>query len=209
MSKGLDPRPPARRVPASRGVAFAAVAAAGLAADLVSKAIVFDWPAKLTGEVVYWWWPGYAGIQTSLNQGALFGIGHGAVGVFAAVSVVAAIAIPVWLFYGRAAHDWWLTVTLALVMAGVLGNLYDRLGLHGEVWPDGHPLAGRQVYAVRDWILWQLNDQWRWPNFNLADAFLVVGAGTLLVRAWLEPHPEAERAPAQRPASEPAESATA
>ncbi|TWT97828.1 lipoprotein signal peptidase [Botrimarina colliarenosi] len=178
-------------VPPSRYIAFAVIAAAGLAADLVSKEIVFSWPGKLTGHVD-WLWQGHAGIQTSLNEGALFGVGYGQVGLFAAVSVLAAIAIPAWLFAGRAAHDWWLTIALGGVMAGVLGNLYDRLGLSGETWPAYDPRAGETVYAVRDWILWQLNDQWRWPNFNLADAFLVVGAGVLFLRAMFEPNAQAE-----------------
>lgn len=199
MSEGMDPPPGAGgapAVPASRYALFVAVAVAGLTADLVTKAIVFDWPGKLTGDVVFWWWEGYAGVQTSLNEGALFGIGFGKVGFFAAVSVAAAIAIPVWLFVGRAAHDGWLTLALGGVMAGVLGNLYDRLGLSGEVWPPSDPRAGQTVYAVRDWILWQLNDQWRWPNFNIADALLVTGAGLLLLRALFEPKLDGARRPA-------------
>lgn len=183
MSEGTDATP----LPRSRYVAFFLVAAAGLAADLISKEIVFSWPGKLTGEVVYWWWPDHAGIQTSLNEGALFGIGYGQVGIFAAISVLAALAIPLWLFLGGAARDWWLTIALGGVMAGVLGNLYDRLGLSGEVWPDWDPRAGETVYAVRDWILWQANAEWTWPNFNLADAFLVTGAAVLFLRAMLEP----------------------
>lgn len=198
----MDPEPTpkmseatALNVPASRYVVFCAVAVAGLAADLISKQVVFSWPGKLTGEVVYWWWHGYAGIQTSLNEGALFGMGQGQVSLFAMISVVAAVAIPLWLFAWGAAHDWWMTVALGGVLAGVLGNLYDRLGLPGEVWPVGYPRAGEPVYAVRDWILWQLNDQWRWPNFNLADAFLVVGAAVLFLRAWFEPAESTEGAP--------------
>lgn len=185
------------RVPANRYAVFGLLTAVGLAADLISKEIVFSWPGKLTGRVEYWWWEGHAGIQTSLNEGALFGLGQGQVALFAAVSVAAAIAIPVWLFLGRAAHDWWLTVALGGVMAGVLGNLYDRLGLPGEVWPEPYPRAGEAVYAVRDWILWQASNDLRWPNFNLADAFLVVGAAVLFVRALLEPKaPDGETAAA-------------
>jgi signal peptidase II len=71
-------------------------------------------------------------------------------------------------------------------MAGVLGNLYDRLGLPGEVWQSG-ARAGEPVFAVRDWILWQVNAQWRWPNFNLADSFLVIGAAILFLRALGKP----------------------
>ena len=88
------------------------------------------------------------------------------------MSIAAALAIPIWLFWFRAAHDAWLTFSLGCVMAGVLGNLYDRLGLNHE-----------NVHAVRDWILWQANDRWRWPNFNIADSFLVVGACLLFLHA--------------------------
>lgn len=183
MFEGRDTPP---RVPTNRYVAFVLIAAVGLAADLITKAVVFSWPGKLTGHVD-WVWEGYFGLQTSLNEGALFGLGYGQVPLFAGISVLAAIGVPLWLFWGGAAHDWWLTVSLAGIMAGVLGNLYDRLGLSGEVWPAWDPRAGETVYAVRDWILWQLNDQWRWPNFNLADAFLVVGAAVLFLRAMLEP----------------------
>lgn len=188
MSEGTDPtQSKPARVPASRYVAFLAVAIAGVTADLVSKEIVFSWPGKLTGEIAYWWWEGHAGIQTSLNEGALFGIGYGKVWLFAGVSLLAAVAIPVWLFVGRAAHCWWITLALGGVMGGVLGNLYDRLGLSGEVWLAPDPRADQTVYAVRDWILWQVNDQWRWPNFNIADALLVVSAGMLFVRVLFEP----------------------
>lgn len=188
MSEGLDETPTRRAppVPLSRYVAFSVITVAGLVADLVSKAVVFSWPSDFPGEVLYWWWEGHAGIQRSLNEGALFGLGYGAVPLFAAISIGAAIAIPAWLFYGRVAHDWWLTAALGSVMSGVLGNLYDRLGLSGEVWPAYDPRAGETVYAVRDWILWRASEQWTWPNFNLADVFLVTGAAVLMLRAFFE-----------------------
>lgn len=185
MSEGVD-RIPDPGVPTSRYIAFTAIALAGAAIDLVSKEIVFSWPGSLTGEVMYWWWPGHAGIQTSLNEGALFGLGYGYVPLFVAISIAAAIAIPVWLFRGGVAHDWWITIALGAIMAGVLGNLYDRAGFSGVVWPDYDPRAGQTVYAVRDWILWQASDRWRWPNFNIADALLVTGAALLFLRTLLE-----------------------
>ena len=52
--------------------------------------------------------------------------------LFALISILAAIAIPIWLFRLGAAQDVWLTVALGCVMAGIVGNLYDRLGLSGE-----------------------------------------------------------------------------
>jgi len=174
------------RIPRSRYVLFCLLASVGCAADLVSKHAVFRW-LELDWGQVYWLWTGHAGIEKSLNEGALFGMGQGLVWLFAAISMAAAAAIPLWLFRFGAARDLWLTVALGCVMAGILGNLYDRLGLHGELWPVPLPRAGEPVYAVRDWILLQWNEQWKWPNFNLADALLVCGAGVLLWHAYRPP----------------------
>jgi signal peptidase II len=131
--------------------------------------------------------PHYAGIQLSWNEGALFGIGQGKVWLFVVLSVGAALAIPLWLFVFRAARDAWLTFALGCVMGGILGNLYDRLALHGEVWPVADSRAGQPAHAVRDWILVQINDQWRWPNFNIADSLLVIGAAVLCLHALRQP----------------------
>jgi len=173
-------------VPFNRYAVFAATVAIGCALDLATKHYYFASRGLRAGEI-WWLWHGHVGIQLSLNEGALFGFGQGRVWVFATLSVLAAIAIPVWLFAFRAARDPWLTIALGCVMAGVLGNLHDRLGLHGETWPAAAPHAGQAVYAVRDWILWQVNDQWRWPNFNIADSMLVAGAGLLFLHALLQP----------------------
>jgi signal peptidase II len=174
------------RVPRNRYVLFLLPAIVGCAIDLATKHFMFAWPELRAGET-YWFWTGHVGLQLSWNEGALFGMGQGKVWLFAALSVAAAIGIPVWLFRFGAARDAWLTVALGCVMAGVLGNLHDRLGLHGEVWPATHPREGEAIYAVRDWILWQASDRWRWPNFNIADSLLVVGAAVLFFHALRQP----------------------
>ncbi len=112
--------------------------------------------------------------------------------LFAALSIVAAIAIPVWLFRFRAAHDVWLTVALGCVMAGVLGNLYDRFGLSGDTWLGPGIFSPEAVHYVRDWVLWQWNDRWPWPNFNIADALLDIGVGILVLHAFLQSKPAAK-----------------
>jgi signal peptidase II len=48
-------------------------------------------------------------------------------------------------------------------------------------------MAPHALYAVRDWILWQASDEWRWPNFNIADSCLVVGAAVLFLHALFQP----------------------
>ena len=162
---------------------FAFLAVAGSALDLWTKHLVFASPRFFHGDE-WWLWENHIGIQKSLNEGALFGLGQGKVAIFAFFSVVAAVAIPVWLFWFRAAEDFWLTTLLGLIMGGVVGNFYDRAGLHGMVWDTFDPgRAGETIHAVRDWILVQANERWVWPNFNIADALLVVGAVALFIRS--------------------------
>ncbi|MDR3182744.1 MAG: signal peptidase II, partial [Planctomycetaceae bacterium] len=74
-----------------------------------------------------------------------------------------------------------LTVILALISAGIFGNLYDRLAFHGITDFDGQPF-----YAVRDWIL-VLFGSYHYPNFNIADSMLVCSAVLLVVYAvWFD-----------------------
>jgi len=173
-------------VPRTRYILFGTIALVGLLADLATKAWFFSSP-DLYGGRVAWLWPGHVGIQLSWNRGALFGFGQGGTWLFATFSVLAAGGILVWLFGYRAACDKWTTVALACVMAGILGNLYDRLGLPDALWPGRVVDVGQPSHAVRDWILVQWNHRWTWPNFNIADSLLVVGAATLVLEALRAP----------------------
>lgn len=179
-------------------VIYAMVVAAGLATDLVSKQWVFarlGMPGQgaptigIAGRYLEW--------QTSLNEGALFGLGGGLQAVFAGLSLVAACVVVWWLFWAGNARDLPLTVALGGVTAGILGNLFDRLGLHGLRWPDG----GR-VHAVRDWVHFQIPGVLDWPNFNFADSFLFCGACLLVWRAY-RPEPVASESSASVPNSMP------
>ncbi len=172
-----------RRIPLRRFIWFFALATFGVLADLLSKHFVFRNPQLYHGSE-WWLWEGHLGIQKSLNEGALGGIGQGNVWFFASLSIAAALAIPVWLFWYRAARDFWLTTALGCVLGGILGNLYDRVGFSGLQWDRFDPSrAGEKVYAVRDFILMQWDERWVWPNYNIADSLLILGAGLLLVQS--------------------------
>jgi signal peptidase II len=144
-------------------------------------------------ESIRWIWPGLFGLQTSLNEGALFGMGQGKVWIFATLSIAAAVAIFFWLFFRKAAQDRILLVALSGISGGIFGNLYDRLGLWWS--PD---LVGYPRHAVRDWILFRFQG-WTWPNFNVADMLLVGGAGLLILHAWLTPTVEPAKSDAASP----------
>lgn len=179
----------------SRYFLFLGVALGGAALDLITKSWVFAWlgtPAHpLPGRHnSYWLIDDVLALTTHYNRGALFGMGQGLNFVFAGLSVVAAAGIVYWLFVHRAARDARLTLALALITAGILGNLHDRLGLHENA-------RGEAVYAVRDFIDFALIN---WPIFNFADSFLVTGASLLFLLSLLTP---SERAQAAQPEQKP------
>ncbi|QDT39436.1 signal peptidase II [Stratiformator vulcanicus] len=158
-------------LPANRYAIFACLAIFGLAADLVSKNVVFAQlgsPAGSTGWLIDSWLK--FRLFTTFNEGALWGFGQGLTSLFAVFSIAAAAGVIYWLFVAKAAKSLWLTISLALVMAGTLGNLFDRFGLHGLSGPDGEVRL-----AVRDFLHFRFGT-FDWAVFNVADILLVVGA---------------------------------
>ena len=103
--------------------------------------------------------------------------------IFALLSIVAAAGICFWLFVLGAAADRRLTVALGLIMAGALGNCYDRLAL-------GH---------VRDFVHLHVDAiRFDCAIFNFADNMLVVGAVVLMLLALRpEPGDGVDEAPAE------------
>ncbi len=161
-------------IPISHFVLFGMLVVAGAAADLLSKHWVFAWRG-LPQQMPPWWLiEPYVGIETAVNQGALFGMGQGQGWLFASLSLLALIGICVWLFIFKAAESKWLLVAMGLVTGGILGNLYDRLGIPA--------LPGDLRGGVRDWILFRYQN-YVWPNFNIADSLLVVGAFMLAIHS--------------------------
>jgi signal peptidase II len=174
-------------VPLNRYLVFFVLAIAIFAVDLATKSWVFNhWLGMPDpGAPPHWIWTGVFGFQTTLNEGALFGMGQGFWPLFSALALGAAIGILLWLFPGGAAKDWLLNIALGFITAGIFGNLYDRVGLPGLVWPEGYinHAAGTPVHAVRDFIVVWING-WPWPTFNVADSALVCGAGLLILHAF-------------------------
>ena len=64
-----------KAVPANRYLIFLLIAALGCLADLASKSRVFAWLGEPGGKT-WWLFKDFCGLQTSLNRGALFGIGQ-------------------------------------------------------------------------------------------------------------------------------------
>jgi len=130
--------------------------------------------------------PSVLNLQLTANAGAIFGMGKGSRWVFVCVSVAAGLFISR-IFWRSPAKATALHVGLGLILAGALGNLYDRLFfglvrdmLHlfpgvelpfGLTWPGG-------IRGLYPWI------------FNLADVALLVGVAMVGWVTWRNaPHP--------------------
>src|SRR5436309_2936266 len=101
---------------------FFGTAVAGIAADLWTKSaavahLKYAAPVRLIPYLVR--------LEYTENHGAVFGIGQGQRPLFLIVSV-AAIGFLVYLF-STSGRQRVYQVILGMLMAGVLGNMYDRL----------------------------------------------------------------------------------
>jgi signal peptidase II len=162
-------------------IGFIVLAALAAGVDLVTKSIAFarlGMPGTgLRHDLI----PGVLMLETNLNEGALFGMGQGLGLAFAGVSLLAIAGIVAMMAKQTTRDDGILVTALGLIVGGIIGNLYDRLGLPGLAWHAPADRVGEPVRAVRDWIHFVLPGVIDWPIFNLADTWLVIGAGLILL----------------------------
>ncbi len=139
----------------------------GLALDLWSKKVVFDWLGQQQSHNVSII-NDFLRFVIAVNDGAAFGLFAGKPYLLAVVSVIALIVVlGVFLFSGT--HYRLVHVALGLFTAGICGNLYDRIFNNG---------------LVRDFIDVYYRDS-HWPAFNVADSLLCIGVGLLIISTFL------------------------
>ena len=98
------------------------MAIAGLALDLWSKDWAFHTLHQGGRKDLI---PYVLEFQTMLNDGALFGIGSGHTGLFLLASLLA-LALVLWMFAQSSPRRRTLQLALGAILAGALGNMYDR-----------------------------------------------------------------------------------
>jgi signal peptidase II len=103
------------------------------------------------------------------NTGAAFGSFRGNNTFFIVVSCVALVIVLGVLVRARAG-DRWRDLSLALLLAGILGNLTDRL-LYGH---------------VIDFLLFDLHIPYAhpWPAFNVADSCISVAVVLFIIHSF-------------------------
>jgi signal peptidase II len=147
---------------------FWGTAGAIVAADIASKLLAESFlsrrmPVSVIGDVVQ--------LRLVYNECAAFGLCLGAYSrwIFFALAIAALFVLGSMV---RAAQpgDRVRLCALALVCAGAVGNVIDRL---------------RSSLGVVDFVDVGIGAR-RWPTFNVADSAITVGAITLAVSLWLE-----------------------
>lgn len=112
-------------------------------------------------------------ITLMYNTGAAFSFLAEASGwqrwLFSALALLVGVGIIAWMGRLKARSQWLLCCSLALILAGAVGNVIDRLRI-------GH---------VVDFVYAHWNDSY-FPAFNVADSAITVGAVLLLLDAWRE-----------------------
>lgn len=174
--KQAEPADPPAYGAVSAWLFFLLPAVLGTAADLWAKAVTFpdgvtrDALGRLvheqgryarTVEVLI---PGVL-LQTTANEGAVFGLGQGKRVLFLVFSILA-LGMVGWVFATSRKRQHWLHLALGLITAGAIGNFYDRL-----------------VYsAVRDFLKFTV--VWYPYIFNIADTLLCIGVPLLMI-CWI------------------------
>jgi len=139
---------------------FVAIAIAILAIDQIAKAVV---RANLVEGRIVRFVPGLLNLTFVQNVGAAFGLFPGRQPIFIVTSCFVLFATAA---YWRRAHprEWPVVIALAMVSAGAVGNLIDRV----------------VVGQVTDFLEFAFV---RFPVFNVADMAIVCGVAVLAL--WL------------------------
>ena len=152
----------------ARWALFAGACAGSLALDLATKQ--WAWDTLRTGEPMVVW-PGVLDLAFAYNLGSAFGVIRQVGAPWWLVAIVAALTVWVVSLVRAPETRRAGVVGAAMILAGALGNLHDRFFRVDEL---GRP-------GVVDFI--KVHYPWggSWPNFNVADALLVVGVALILL----------------------------
>src|SRR2546429_1843076 len=113
--------------------------------------------------------PDFFNLVNVTNTGAAFGSFRNNNTFFIAISSVALLVVLV-LLVRRRPSDLWRDMSLALLLAGILGNVTDRL-LYGH---------------VIDFLLFDLHIPYAhpWPAFNVADSCISVAVVLFVIHSF-------------------------
>ncbi|MBQ4120966.1 MAG: signal peptidase II [Clostridia bacterium] len=150
-------------------ILYFVVAAFVVALDLVTKFLVKGSEVLMRGDVIDII-PGVFRFRYVENPGAAMGSFASSRWVFMIFSTIAIIAIAVYLVKYRKTINRLFGISMAMIMGGGIGNMYERLFNQNA--------AGQ--YVVTDFFDFHLFSFWKWV-FNVADVAVCVGAGLVVL----------------------------
>ena len=114
--------------------------------------------------------PGFFDLVHITNTGAAFGSFKNNNTFFVGLSFLALLFVAILLLRRHRSPDTWRDFSLALLLAGVLGNLTDRL-LYGH---------------VIDFLLFDLHIPYAhpWPAFNVADSCICIAVVFFIIHSF-------------------------
>jgi signal peptidase II len=170
----FDPKPSRASGPRNYILPLLSIAAAVAIIDRITKHLIMHRLPEGSAHTVI---PGILRITHVLNTGAAFSmfaesastvaVRHGLV-IFSVVAIFIVLGM-LW----RVRHSFSLTsVALALILGGAIGNVYDRVRYH-------YVVDFLEVHIVH----------YHWPDFNVADSCIVIGACLLFIEIFrTQPH---------------------
>lgn len=112
--------------------------------------------------------PGFFDLTHIRNRGAIFGFfsqsGSRAIHLFLLAASLVALVLIIYYFLKISPDKKLIKISLSLILAGALGNLFDRC---------------IQGYVV-DFLDFYVRN-WHWPTFNVADSCISIGAFLLVI----------------------------
>jgi signal peptidase II len=145
------------------------------ALDQLTKQLVLRSISPYDARIVV---PDFFNLVNVTNTGAAFGSFKGNNTFFVVISIIALVVVTV-LLVRQHRSDPWRDVSLALLLAGILGNLTDRL-LYGH---------------VIDFLLFNLHIRYAdpWPAFNVADSCISIAIVLFIIHSFgKKEHPAGE-----------------
>lgn len=149
---------------------FVIAAVCGVIADIVSKWVVFSQLDEFDEINLI---PGLLAIVLSKNEGVVFGMFPGKTNAFIIISIIA-IAVILFIYITSDKSLFVSNLALGLVIAGAIGNLWDR------IW----------YGYVRDFIDLHIGNRYHWPTFNIADSLICIGISFMVFTSFCASKPK-------------------
>ena len=136
------------------------------AVDQLTKHLVMRFISPYEARIIV---PDFFSLVNVTNTGAAFGSFKGNNVFFILISIIALVVVTILLLRPRLG-DAWRDLSLALLLAGILGNLTDRL-LYGH---------------VIDFLLFNLHVRYAdpWPAFNVADSCISIAVVLFIIHSF-------------------------